>query len=93
MIPAYNDYIKKSYTSACISEVKAYSNNVFYLLNEQTFNHDIGLPVLNSCQSMTDASQWTPQTRQQVIRAVAKPPSNEVIECDLPNGVPCRVIH
>lgn len=93
-IPVYKNYMVKTVTSACLSEVKGYSNDVFYTINEQTYseNNHPQKPVLNHCLSITDASGWTAKDNDKVIYAVAKSPSNAKIRCDIPKGVPCDVI-
>lgn len=91
-IPAYNDYIRKASTAACLSEVKAYSNDVFYTLYESNNPGKPPAPLLNRCASVTDASTWTEKDKDKIITAVALSPSNVKIECDLPKGVPCQVV-
>lgn len=90
-IPTYQQYITKAQRSACLSEVKGYSNQVFYILNNPDDSMAPLAPALGSCQSITDATGWMLDTQQKII-AVAKAPSNTRIECDIPNGSPCRVI-
>jgi type IV pilus assembly protein PilA len=90
-VPNYQQYIKEAKKSACLAEVKNYSNNVFYVLNDENDSSTLPVtPVITSCQSITDATGWTLQTQQKII-AVAKSPSNARIECDIPNGSPCRI--
>ena len=88
-IPISSQYVKDAQRSACLSEVKSYSNNVFYLLNDQDDMTTPSAPTINACHSMTDATGWTLETQQKII-AVAKFPSNTRIECDIPNGNPCK---
>ena len=88
-IPSYSQYVKDAQRSACLSEAKSYSNNVFYLLNDQDDITTPAAPTINACYSMTDATGWTLKTQQKII-AVAKFPSNTRIECDIPNGNPCK---
>ena len=90
-ITAYSAYVEKSQSTACLSEVKAYSNHVFILLNDPNNNTPPTASALGACQSITDASGWTLQTQQKII-AIAKSPSSARIECDVPNGSPCRVL-
>lgn len=90
-IPAYQHYIAKAQRSACLSEVKSYSNQVFYILNNPDSNMVPLAPVIGACQSITDATGWTLATQQKVI-ALAKPPSNARIECDIPNGASCHIL-
>jgi len=90
-IPSYNQYITKTQQSACMSEVKAYSNHIYYLLNDQDDNTVATAPMPSACVSITDATGWTLATQQKVI-ALAKPPSNARIECDIPNGTPCKIL-
>lgn len=88
-IPIHSQYVKDAQRSACLSEVKSYSNNVFYLLNDQDDITIPAAPTINACHSMTDATGWTLDTQQKII-AVVKSPSNIRIECDIPNGSPCK---
>ncbi|WP_320158407.1 type IV pilin protein [Psychrobacter ciconiae] len=90
-IPSYQQYVIKTREAACLFEVKAYSNEVFYILTEQENINFPMKPILRSCASITDASSWTTGDMNKVI-AIAKPPSNARIECDIPNGTPCKII-
>lgn len=90
-IPSYQRYTAEAQRSACLYEVKAYSNNVFYLINEQEDVSVTIAPHLSACISITDATGWTSATQQKII-AIAKPPSNARIECDIPNGSPCHTL-
>lgn len=61
------------------------------MLNDQD---DSTIPSASSasvCESITDATGWTLDTQQKIM-AIAKPPSNARIECDIPNGAPCRIL-
>lgn len=90
-IPSYNQYIAKAQQNACMSEAKAYSNHIYYLLNDQDDNTVPTVPKSSACVSITDATGWTLETQQKII-AIAKPPSDTRIECDIPNGAPCRIM-
>ncbi len=90
-IPAYRSYIAEAQTSACLSEVKRYSIQVYLAINDAEARVLPIAPVVGACQSITDAAGWTAVT-QQKIEAVAKAPSNARIECDIPNGSPCKVL-
>lgn len=90
-VPSYKLYVSKAQSNACLLEVKGYSNDVVYMLNDQ---NDITLPTVlnpNACASITDATGWTLETQQKIF-AIAKPPSNAYIECDIPNGAPCHIL-
>ena len=90
--PLYTQYISKAQQGACLSEVKSYSNKVFYTLNDEKHTSvSLAAPVISACQSITDATGWTIATQQKIL-AVAKAPSNARIECDIPNGASCRVL-
>ncbi len=92
VIPSYNQHIAKTQQSACLSEVKSYSSNhIYYLLNDQDDNTVATAPTPSACMSITNAASWTTDTAQPII-AVAKSPSNARIECDIPNGSPCRIL-
>lgn len=90
-IPAYQSFISKSQANACLLEARAYSTQVFVLINDQDDATLPIAPVLDACQSITDATGWTLAT-QQVVEATAKPSSNARIQCDIPNGTPCRLL-
>ena len=90
-IPSYQSNVSKARSHACLSEAKSYSNNVLYTLNDQDNSTVPIAPTLGACQSITDATGWTLETQQQII-AMAKSPSAARIECDIPNGSPCRVL-
>ena len=90
-IPSYNQYISKAQQSACILEVKGYSNQVFYILNSEDSSVLPNAPTVSACDSITDATSWTLVTQQKII-AIAKAPSNARIECDIPKGTPCVVL-
>ena len=90
-IPNYQQYIANAQRSSCLSEAKAYSNNIFYILNDQDDTSVPTVPTISACQSITDATGWTLTTQQKVI-ATAKSPSNARIECDIPNGAPCIIV-
>ena len=90
-IPSYHLYVSEAQSKACLSEAKSYSNNVLYMLNDQDDHTIPSMPTLSACISITDATGWTLETQQKIV-AVAKPPSNARIECDIPNGSPCRIL-
>ena len=90
-IPTYQLSINKAQSHACLSEVKGYSNDVFTLLNDQDKDTVSKAPVTSACQSITNATGWTLNTQQKIV-AVAKAPSNARIECDIPNGTPCKIV-
>ena len=91
MIPSYHRFLINASRGACLSEAKAYSNNVFYLINDQDDNTRPTTPTPSACVSITDASNWSTDDMDKVI-AIAKPPSNAHIECDIPNGTPCKIV-
>lgn len=88
-IPIYRQHIQKAQQDSCLAEAKSYSNHIYYLLNDQDDNTVATAP--SACLSITDAAGWTTDTAQPII-AIAKSPSNARIECDVPNGSPCRVL-
>ena len=90
-IPVYYDYTTESQQFACLSEAKAYSNQIFYLINDQDDDTRPTAPTPSACASITDASNWSTDDMNKVI-AIAKPPSNARIECDIPNGTPCKIV-
>lgn len=90
--PAYQVYSNKARANGCLSEAKSYGNEVFVLLNDEDSASTPRSPILSSCQSITDATGWTLDTWQK-IEAITKAPSNSRIECDIPNGTPCIVLH
>ena len=90
-IPAYRSYVAQAQSSACLSEVKRYSIQVYLAINDPKVGVLPIAPVVSVCESITDATGWTAAT-QQKIEAVAKAPSNARIECDIINGNPCKVL-
>lgn len=90
-IPAYQDYVRRSQESSCLYEVKGYANDTFYSLNDQYDDTNPSKPIPHACSSITDASSWTVATQQAKIIATVKAPSNAIVECDLPKGVPCYI--
>lgn len=90
-IPNYYQYAANAQKSACLSEVNIYSNQIFYVLNDLDNNTISVEPIISACQSITDTTGWTLETQQKIV-AVAKSPSNARIECDIPNGSPCRIM-
>ena len=90
-IPAYRSYVSEAQSNACLSEVRNYSIQVFLKINDPDEGTLPISPVISACQSITDAAGWTLAT-QQKITAIAKAPSNARIECDIPNGNPCKVL-
>ena len=89
-LPNYIQYIGNAQRNACLAEVKGYSDHVFYMLNDQNNSTQPTAPDMGACQSITNATGWTLETQQEIV-AIAKPPSNARIECDIPNGAPCRI--
>lgn len=90
-IPNYYQYIKNAQQGACMSEVKVYSDQVLYMLNDLNDNTISISPAISACHSITDATGWTLATQKKII-GIAKSPSSARIECDIPNGLPCRVL-
>lgn len=90
-VPSYKLYVSRAQGNACLLEVKGYSNNVFNILNDQDSASAPTEPTVGVCHSITDATGWTLETQRKII-AIAKPPSNARIECDIPNGSPCRIM-
>jgi len=89
-LPLYQKQAATASTRACMQEAKAYSNSVAYSLFDQDDSTVPLSPIMRSCVTITDAVGWTIDTMM-VIEAKAKYPSEDIIECDLPNGVPCKV--
>lgn len=90
-LPSYQIYVGNTQRSSCLSEVKSYSNQVLYELNDQDVITSPRSPLVSACQFITDATGWTLATQQKII-ATAKSPSDARIECDIPNGAPCRIM-
>ena len=90
-LPAYQSFVIKAQSNACLLEARAYSTQVYVLINDQDDATLPVAPVLNACRSITDATGWT-LTTQQVIVATAKSPSIARVECNIPNGTPCLII-
>lgn len=90
-IPAYREYTGEAYDKSCLIEVKSYTNEVYYALNDEDLATVPIAPITSACRSITNATGWTLTTWQK-IEAVTKSPSNARIECDIPNGSPCRIL-
>lgn len=90
-VPNYQQYIKEAKEGACLSEAREYSSRTYYQLNDLDSTRTIAAPILSACESITDATGWTLDTWG-IIEAKAKSPSNARIECDVPNGTPCRIL-
>lgn len=90
-ITSYRLYIEDAQSNSCLLEAKSYSNHVFVVINNQDDSTSPIAPVKSACHSITNARDWTIETQQKII-AIAKPPSNSRIECDIPNGSPCRIM-
>ena len=92
-LPMYQTYSRDAANSACLAEVKSYSNMIFNLANDQdTARRNLPAPQTSACSSITDTSLWTVSTRGNIIEAVARAPGDANIECNLPQGVPCRIM-
>ena len=89
-IPAYQGYVSRAYSNACLSEARNYSIQVYLAINDPEVGVLPIAPVTSACQSITDAAGWTLTTQQKII-ATAKYPSNARIECDIPKGTPCII--
>lgn len=90
-VPNYKQYLKKAKEGACLSEAREYSSRTYYQLNDLDSTRAIAAPIFSACESITDATGWTLDTWG-IIEATAKSPSNARIECDVPNGTPCRIL-
>lgn len=90
-IPAYQSYVARAQSNACLSEVRNYSIQVFLSIHDPDGAVLPITPVVRACESITDAAGWTLDTQEKII-AIAKSPSNARIECDIPNGSPCRIL-
>lgn len=90
-IPLYQDYARQASIHSCLSETKSYSNDVFYTLNDQDVNTSPSSPIVRACQSITDATDWTPST-QGVLIGVPKLEPTTRIECSVINGSSCIII-
>lgn len=90
-IPSYSAFTTKAKDNACLGEAKAYGNHVYLALNDQEADTLPDAPPLNSCLNMTDATGWTVAT-QQIITATSRSIAASTIQCDLPNGNPCKIL-
>jgi len=90
-VPAYQGYVGKAYSNACLSEVRNYSIQVYLAINDPDGTVLPIAPVISACQSITNASGWTLATQQKIL-ATAKSPSNAIIECNIPRGTPCIIV-
>lgn len=90
-IPAYLSYVRSAQSNACVSEVRNYSIQVYLSINDPNTTVLPISPIVSACKSITDATGWTLETQQKII-AVAKPPSDARIECNIPKGTPCVIL-
>lgn len=86
-IPAYTSYTIKAANRACLSEVKEYTSNLIYQLND-----NLGVPAvtLGACQSITGQAGMTLSTLG-VITAVPNSPGTGTTLCDAANGGSCTM--
>lgn len=92
-VPAYQSYAKDAISKACLSEVKSYSNTVFYDLNDQSPETTPKPPIISSCSFITDTSSWNESTTNLIIEAKSKNSAAVDIRCDLSKGANCTIIH
>lgn len=90
-VPAYLDYLARSKVNTCLYEAKGYSNEVYYLINDQNDNSVPEAPFITSCRSITDASGWITSKNRSILATVGDS-SNTRIICNLSEGTPCRII-
>ncbi|HSR02731.1 MAG TPA: prepilin-type N-terminal cleavage/methylation domain-containing protein [Methylophilaceae bacterium] len=86
-IPAYSNYTIKAANRACMSEVKEYTANLIYQLND-----NMGVPAvtLGACQSISGQAGMTLATLG-VITAIPKAPGTGTTTCDAANGGSCTM--
>ena len=90
-IPIYQQLTMKAATNSCLYEAKSYANLVYIKLNEPDAEVVVLMPIPRACVSITDATGWSSKNQQKIV-AIAKSPSNARIECDIPNGSPCKIV-
>lgn len=90
-VPRYTVFTDRAKDNACLGEAKAYSNHVYLALNDQEASSVPDAPPLDSCLRMTDATGWTLAT-QQILMATSRAIAASTIECDIPNGNPCKLL-
>jgi type IV pilus assembly protein PilA len=86
-IPAYSSYTIKAANRSCMSEVKAYTSNLLYQLND---NQPIPAVTLGACQSISGQAGMTMATLG-VITAVPKSPGTGTTTCDAASGGSCTM--
>lgn len=91
-LPVYQSYIRNTGSKACLSEVKNYSNYIFYALNDQNDDTVPTSPNISACQFITDASSWDETTTNLVVEAKSKNSAIINIKCDLSKGANCTII-
>mgnify|MGYP003715921001 CR=1 FL=1 len=89
-LPSYIILTNRAKDNACLSEAKAYSNHVYLALNDQEADTLPTAPIITSCLSMTDATDWTIATQQAIV-ATSKSSTANIITCDIANGSPCDI--
>ncbi len=86
-IPAYSNYTIKAANRACMSEVKEYTSNLIYQLND---NQGVPAVTLGACQSISGQAGMTIATLG-VITAVPNTPGTGTTTCDAANGGSCTM--
>ena len=90
-VPIYEGFVIQTLENSCLHEVKGYSNQVYTFLNDENNESQLLPPIINACESITDASQWI--AAQDLIIAKAKAPSTSEIKCNILTGAPCQIMN
>ncbi|MUG32943.1 type IV pilin protein [Psychrobacter sanguinis] len=100
-IPSYQSYAQKTSEAACLSQTKAFSNQIFLERNDPTneFDVDKATRILNTasdktaCETMVynDGTSVTPAVMPSVQSKIKNPGSDHThIICNLDKSVQCE---
>ncbi len=87
-LPAYQQYVKKSAESACLSEVSAYAKDA---LAAVIAGMTVAAPQNKACTKTTDYSAVTQATllANKTITATSNSPGDKAITCEMDKGATC----
>ena len=84
-IPAYSNYTTKAAETACMSETKAYANQLHLFTMDPNSTASKPTPKASACSSITDAEA----TGVTTVTGTPKDPGKKTITCNLSEGANC----
>lgn len=84
-IPAYSDYTTKAAETSCMSETKAYANQLHLYTMDPNSTAAKPTPKASACTTITDAAT----EGKTVVTGTPKDPGKKTITCDLSEGANC----